>query len=567
MPSLWHTVTQPRLAVRLQLIAATALLCLTALGGIAIRESYDTMWNARVDKLRAITEQAVSIAGALQHDVQAGKLSSEQALRQYRDAIRPIRYDTGTGYDFAYRMDGTTLVLGPTPDVEGTNRIDSKDTDGKLFLQAMIQVAGQGGGTVLYRYPKPGSTTPQPKLTYVAPIPGWNMFVGTGLYIDDLRAAVIAGAVRFSALCGVLVLVCIFIAWIVSRGITRPLSLLRHCMASLAQGNLEANIAGADRRDEVGDMARTVRVFRDHMLKEQRLAAEQEKTKLQAAAAQKAALHGLANDFEQKVGGLVAILASTSTELEAAAQTMNGTADRSNQQAAAVAAATAEASRGLQTVSSAADELTSSIGEISRQVNHSSQVTSKAVEDAKRTSAIVHALADGATKIGTVVGLISDIASQTNLLALNATIEAARAGDAGKGFAVVASEVKSLASQTSKATEEISAQIAQIQASTKEAVEAIRGIFTTIEEVSTISTAIASAVEEQGAATSEIVRNVQQTNQAAQEVTVGITGVSDAASETGAAAGQVLTAASDVSKQAEQLSSEVNTFIEGVRAA
>jgi methyl-accepting chemotaxis protein len=218
-------------------------------------------------------------------------------------------------------------------------------------------------------------------------------------------------------------------------------------------------------------------------------------------------------------------------------------------------------------VAAAAEELTASIGEIGRQVAQSSKITSKAVDDAKRTDTIVRALAESAEKIGNVVGLITDVASQTNLLALNATIEAARAGDAGKGFAVVASEVKNLANQTGKATEEIDAQITHIQAATKEAVEAIRGISATIEEVSAISTTIAAAVEEQGAATAEIARNVQQTTQAAQEVTVGISGVSQAASETGEAAGHVLAAASDLSKQAEQLSGEVHTFVAGVRAA
>jgi methyl-accepting chemotaxis protein len=189
------------------------------------------------------------------------------------------------------------------------------------------------------------------------------------------------------------------------------------------------------------------------------------------------------------------------------------------------------------------------------------------VADARRTDAIVRALAAGAERIGAVVGLISNIASQTNLLALNATIEAARAGDAGKGFAVVASEVKSLATQTGKATEEIAVQVTQIQVATKEAVAAISGIATTIEEVSTIAATIATAVEQQGSATSEIARTVQQTSQAAQAVTLGIGGVSQAAGETGAAVGTFLTAASDLSKQAEQLSSEVNTFLAGVRAA
>ena len=354
--------------------------------------------------------------------------------------------------------------------------------------------------------------------------------------------------------------------WIL-RATVRPVTDLASVMHQIADGSLDRAVPGIRRLDQIGQMARAVQVFKDNMIETERLRGEQEESKRRAAAKQKDALHMMADEFESKVGHLVGALSSASTELEATAQSMTGTANQSNQQAAAVAAAAEEASTGMQTVASAAEELTASIGEISRQVAQSSKITAKAVDDAKRTDAIVHALAEGAEKIGAVVGLITNIASQTNLLALNATIEAARAGDAGKGFAVVASEVKSLANQTAKATEEIDAQITQIQAATKEAVEAIRGISGTIEEVSAIATTIASAVEEQGTATSEIARNAQQTTQAAREVTIGISGVSQASSDTGAAAGQVLTAASDVSKQVEQLSSELHTFVAGVRAA
>jgi methyl-accepting chemotaxis protein len=347
----------------------------------------------------------------------------------------------------------------------------------------------------------------------------------------------------------------------------RPVSQMTEAMRALAEGNLHVTIPARGRRDEIGQMAEAVQVFKENMTETERLRAQQEKLRQQAAADQSNALLRLADDFKINIGQLIDMLASDATELKATAMSLTGTADRSNHQAAAVAAAAEEASTGLQTVAAAADELNASIAEISRRVTQSSTMTIKAVEDAKRTDQIVEALAQAAEKIGTVVGLISDIAGQTNLLALNATIEAARAGDAGKGFAVVASEVKSLANQTGKATEEISVQIEQIQAATREAVKAIHGIVTTIEEVSEIATNIASAVEEQGAATSEIARNVQQTTQAAQEVTISISGVSQSAGETGTAASHVLTAASDVSKQAEQLSGELDSFVAGVRAA
>ncbi|MGA3403236.1 MAG: methyl-accepting chemotaxis protein [Acetobacteraceae bacterium] len=365
------------------------------------------------------------------------------------------------------------------------------------------------------------------------------------------------------ALCGLL---CIGAGLAIVRSVAGPLRLITAAVNRLATGDLEAAVAGADRADEIGMLARGLDVFKRNAVEARQLAGEKEAT--QANRERRAAqLDVLLRGFEAKVGGLVSQLASGSTELEATARSMSGTATRTNQQASAVASAAEEASTGVQTVASAADELTASIQEISRQVAQSAKITDKAVADAQRTDGIVRALSEGAEKIGQVVGLISDIAGQTNLLALNATIEAARAGDAGKGFAVVASEVKNLATQTAKATGEIGTQISQIQTATKEAVEAIRDIAATITEVSTIAASIASAVEEQGAATAEIARNVQETAQATQEVTANISGVSQSANETGAGASQVLSAAGDLSKQSEQLSGEVNTFVAAVRAA
>jgi methyl-accepting chemotaxis protein len=275
----------------------------------------------------------------------------------------------------------------------------------------------------------------------------------------------------------------------------------------------------------------------------------------------------LALAFDAKAGDLVGRVASAATQLQSTARSMTSTVGEASHQATNVAAAAEEASVNVQTVAAAAEELASSINEISRQVAQSAKVAGKAREDARRTDGVVQALSEGAQKIGEVVGLISNIAAQTNLLALNATIEAARAGDAGKGFAVVASEVKSLATQTAKATEDIAHQITQIQTATRDAVDSIRGIGTTIGEISEIAAAIAAAVEEQGSATQEIARNVQQAAAGTQEVSSNIVGVSQGAVSTGAAANQVLSEAAAVSHQVDLLRSEVGVFISGVKAA
>jgi len=384
-----------------------------------------------------------------------------------------------------------------------------------------------------------------------------SMFTGSAEDFAMRSAAISAAALLVAA-----AILFVFMGWI-----TRPVSLLTRRITAIAAGDLETALDGADRRDEIGEMTRAVESLRVGMIERHEALAAQEIDKTRAQAARKAETLALADGFDAEVGSMVGLISSAATEMEATARSMSDTAGRTLQQASAANHAAAAAGHAVQTVAAAAEELSTSINEISRQVAQSAQITGQAVTDTQRTDAIVRALADGADKIGHVVGLISDIAGQTNLLALNATIEAARAGDAGKGFAVVASEVKNLASQTAKATGEIGAQIAQIQAATQEAVEAIHGIAGTIEDVSAIASTIALAVEKQGASSAEIARNVQQTARATGEVTANIGGLSGAASDTGQAAAQVLDAATALSRHAELLAGKVDRFVAGVRAA
>jgi methyl-accepting chemotaxis protein len=350
-------------------------------------------------------------------------------------------------------------------------------------------------------------------------------------------------------------------------GIIKPIVVLKSVMEALAGNDLKANVPGIDRRDEVGDMARTVEVFKKNGLEVERMRAEQQIAERRNAEQRKADMVKLADDFEGAVGEIIETVSSASTELEASASTLTATAVRSQELTTMVAAASEEASTNVQSVASATEELTSSVNEISRQVQESARMASEAVDQARKTNDRVGELSKAASRIGDVVELINTIAGQTNLLALNATIEAARAGEAGRGFAVVASEVKALAEQTAKATGEIGQQIAGIQTATQESVGAIKAIGGTIEKLSEISSTIAAAVEEQGAATQEISRNVQQAAQGTQQVSSNITDVQRGASETGSASSQVLSAAQMLSGDSNRLKLEVGKFLHSVRAA
>ena len=353
---------------------------------------------------------------------------------------------------------------------------------------------------------------------------------------------------------------------VVRRTVTGPLAEVTGTMKRLAGGDAGVEVRGTDRGDEIGEMARTVGVFRDNLrhaaaLEEQRRADEE------ARGRRSLGLERLTTEFGVNIDQVVKAVTSQAAEMRSTSESMSAIAEETARQSSAAASASDQARVNVQTVAAAAEELSSSIGEIGRQVGESSRIAGIAVAEVERTNGSVAGLVAAADKIGEVVSLISDIASQTNLLALNATIEAARAGEAGKGFAIVASEVKNLANQTARATEEISLQISGMQSATSGAVGAIQTIGGTITKIDEIVTVIAAAVEEQGAATREIARNIQEASRGTDEVSTNINGVHGAAGETGRTATQVLDAAAGLARQAEALHREVGDFITRVKSA
>jgi len=548
-----------------------ALIGLTFAGllGLAILDSRELASSLKQQKqieLQHLTDLALGVVKEEYAAAEKGDIAVADAQQRAMKRVAALRYGNND-YFFIQDMVPRVLMHPITAQLVGRDMSDMKDPTGKLFSIEMRDLAKKGGGFIDYVWPRPGSDKPQPKLSYVSGLTPWGWSVMTGVYVDDLDAQAWASTQRSLIAAGVLLLLMLAVSMFVARGITRPLRQMTVTMNVLAGGKLDVDVPGIGRRDEIGEMATAVEIFKSNAVARQTLEAEQRQAETRALAQRKKDMHKMADDFEGAVGSIIATVSVASSELEVSASALSATAERAEELATTVAAASEEASTNVQSVASATEEMASSVNEISRQVQDSARMANEAVNQAHATNDRVSELSKAAARIGDVVELINTIAGQTNLLALNATIEAARAGEAGRGFAVVASEVKALAEQTAKATGEIGQHVAGIQMATNESVAAIHQISGTIEKLSEISSVIAAAVEEQGAATQEISRNVQQASHGTQQVSSNVTDVQRGAGETELASSQVLKAAQSLSGDSNRLKLEVDKFLATVRAA
>ncbi len=352
---------------------------------------------------------------------------------------------------------------------------------------------------------------------------------------------------------------------LVTKSITRPLNEIVAGLDALNRNDMSVDVKIYN-NDEIGNVAKAYVTFRANMIRTVQLEEEnQAREKLDAD--RQAAMAEATASFVSDIGEIVATVSSASTELSTTAQTMTQIAEETTTKSATVSTAANQASSNVQTVAAATQEMTASISNINVQVNSASEIAKQAVVDVADTNELMNSLSQTAHNIGDVVSLISDIAEQTNLLALNATIESARAGDAGKGFAVVASEVKSLASETAKATEGISKLIQEVQSKTESAVVSIAGIGKIIQQIDSFSSEIASAMNEQGVATQEIARSIEETASGTDLVSSNIAGVTEASQEAATASDQVSTAAEQLSKNSEILKMSVDSFVDQIKVA
>lgn len=348
------------------------------------------------------------------------------------------------------------------------------------------------------------------------------------------------------------------------RGIAYPITRLASDMEKLAGRDINVDIPYVGAHTEIGDMARSVQVFKDNMIASDKMTAEKEREQKALDAANAARLASI-KKFDGEISRILGTVTGSVGTVKDTSDTLNEAADHNAAMAHDVNSASSEANRNVQTVASAAEELSASINEIRAQVDRSLEISGNAVSQAEHTNQLVEGLAVSAAKIGEVLGLISDIAEQTNLLALNATIEAARAGDAGKGFAVVASEVKNLANQTGKATDEIGSQITGIQDATKQSVDAIKGITTVISDMSEIASAIASAIEQQGVATAEIAARVLDASDATSKASDQSDSIQSAAEQNRTRASELARAAHELASGSNALRQSVDAFLDDVR--
>ncbi|HYD65410.1 methyl-accepting chemotaxis protein [Azospirillum sp.] len=521
----------------------------------------------RMNSVRFIAESAGAIATRYHTLAQDGALAEDEAKDRAKTAIGAIRYNGG---EYLWIWTSRIInVMHANPKLIGNSGAEIRDRNGVYVIREAVRGA-LAPVPEFVRYEWPRANDPQgptyEKLSYSVHFKPWDWVIGTGVYTDDLRSEFTEMMTVFGMVVAGLGAFGLLIGWVVARGIALPLSHVRAAMVRLAEDDLSVDVPECRRRDEIGDMARTLTTFKERRAAQRKLEAESAALESRSAAQRRDALDGVACRFENTIDTALAGVCAMADRLQGTARGLLDGAHRNMDESRSAASTSQSVSNNVQTVAAAVEQLAGSVREIAGQVGNSSQVAEKAAGHAGEAVVKVNGLVESADRIGNVVRLINDIASQTNLLALNATIEAARAGEAGKGFAVVASEVKVLANQTAKATEEIAAQVAAIQSSTGVAAADINRIAEVVRELQTISSAVAAAVEQQNAATGEISRAVVAAAQGVTQLEGAVGSVASAADRASAGSEELYTELGAMLDQMHHVTDAAKSFVVEVRA-
>ncbi len=555
---------------RMRLLALISLMvCMVAaVGWLGAREVERSLVQQKHAEMRSQVDVAVSVMNHELERAKKGEVTLEQARRNAADAIRPMRF-SGQEYFYIYDMTGKNIMHPFRRDFEGKDMLGLKDENGVLIIKGFIDIIrAKGSGSLDYLWKKPGDQAPSLKVGYITAVQNTDWFVGTGLHIDDVDALVAKSRALLGSMVIGSILLCLLLGIIAVVSVNRPLARLLASTRSLAAGDLHAEVHGAKRKDEIGDIARGIGGIRSLMLDR----AAQERDAAAAAEQQrsierKAILSDAGERFDASVHMLAGQIRDSAATLNQSAQVLAGASQNTDSRAGAVSDNIHGVLEEIRGVASALSQLDASAQESSKRCNTALDIMSTAARTTGETRVTISSLSNASADIAKVVTLIQAIAEQTNLLALNATIEAARAGDAGKGFAVVAAEVKQLAQQTAAATGDISAKIAAISAATEDAVKATESISGKIEELNGITTEIAATVEEQSVASAEINRAMSIATQRTEQMTTDVNDVAKSSEDTRGAVEKVLDAAQHFEEQARKLRDETRGFTRFLSAA